>query len=100
MKSEDFKNTVKEIKEFLKGKEISLKVVSNNGIDSLKFQSLKSFGYKILELEKLGFGFSFIKVGNPQVERSIMKQSDLEKWMVRGVWTSIHVNASNLIYKS
>lgn len=96
MKSTEFKNKVKEIKGFLKGKEIVLSLINKNGIETFKFNSLKAFGNKILELEKIGAGFSFTTVANSFVEKGIITERELAKWSNQGVWTKIHINASTL----
>ena len=96
MKVQDFKNKVKDLKEFLRGKEINISLVTKTGIETFKFSSLKSFGNKILELETLGAGFAFSKVGNDLVERRVITEKELSKWVSRGVWNRIYITASTL----
>lgn len=96
MKAQDFKNKVKDLKEFLRSKKINISLVTKTGIETFKFSSLKSFGNKILELEKMGAGFAFSKVGNSLVERRTVTERELTKWVNQGVWTKIYINASTL----
>ena len=99
MKAKEFKNKVKELKEFLRGKEIILCLVTKKGAETLKFKTLKSFGDKVLELEKLGAGFAFVAFGNKYTERRVVTEKELNKWVSGGKWDTVHLSASTLKYQ-
>ena len=60
MKATEFKKTVSEIKESLKGKALKIDFVNGNKVERLSFSSLKDFGTAILNLESKGAGFGFV----------------------------------------
>ncbi|UJH91683.1 hypothetical protein LZ575_03065 [Antarcticibacterium sp. 1MA-6-2] len=89
MNTTEFKTAISEAKESLRGKTLTVKFVNGGTIKKLSFTSLKSFGNAILEMEKLGAGFGFIKVGNHIVERGIYKAADFQKVLNRGIWSEV-----------
>lgn len=94
MNSKQFKIKVKEMKDFLKGKEITLSLMNNNECKLFHFKSLKAFGTMILDLEKKGAGFSFVHVENSLVQRRFISEMEINKYMNRGVWTKVKIHAS------
>lgn len=89
MTTTEFKTAIKEAKEALKGKTLSIRFVNGEKVESLKFSTLKGFGAAILELEKLGAGFGFVKVGNKLVQKAIYKPAQFQKVLNGGVWNEI-----------
>lgn len=96
MNSKQFKTKVKEIKNFLIGKEIKLTITTKNGIESYSFKTLKNFGNKILELETLGAGFSISKVSNDFIQKRAVTENELSKCIKNGVWNKVFIHASTL----
>ena len=98
MNSTDFKSELKRIENKLKGSTISLGIVTDNGQETLIFTDLKEFGLKVLELEKLGAGFSFSSVANNLVEKGIHrgKKTNLDYWLRYGVWDRFNITASTV----
>ena len=96
MTSTSFKSELKRIKNYLINSEIELTVVTDSGLQVFKFTDLKTFGNKVLELEKLGAGFSFSSVSNRLVEKGIHrgKKTNLDYWLRYGVWTKFSITAS------
>lgn len=89
MTATEFKTAIKEAKESLKGKALTVKFVNGSSIQKMTFSTLKAFGTAILELEKLGAGFGFIQVGNDLVQKGIYKASDFQKVLTKGVWNEV-----------
>lgn len=71
MKATEFKKAISEAKESLRGKKLTIDLVNGEAIKKFSFLSLKAFGNAILEMEKMGAGFGFIKVGNDLIQRGI-----------------------------
>lgn len=89
MNTKEFKAAISEAKEALRGKTLSIRFVNGENVENIKFLSLRGFGAAILELEKLGAGFGFIKVGNDLVQRGIYKASDFQTVLNRGEWKEV-----------
>jgi hypothetical protein len=89
MNTLEFKTAIQEVKESLKGKTLTINFVNGNIVEKLSFSSLKGFGNAILNLEKLGAGFGFVKVGNDLVQKGIYKASEFQTTLKRGNWTEV-----------
>ncbi len=96
MTSTQFKLKLKEIKSFLIGKEIKITLVTNKGIEIFTYKTLKAFGSKVLELEKLEACFSFVTLSNRFIEKRVITGSELTNMINNGVWTKIKINASTI----
>lgn len=96
MTSTSFKSELKRIKNYLINSEIELTVVTDSGLQVFKFTDLKTFGNKVLELEKLGAGFSFSSVSNRLSKKGIHrgKKTNLDYWLRYGVWTKFSITSS------
>ena len=98
MTSSNFKSELKRIKNYLINSEIELTIVTDQKQETLIFTNLKTFGDKVLELEKLGAGFSFSSVSNRLVARGIHrgKKTNLDYWLSNGKWTKFQIIASTV----
>ena len=96
MKAADFKKAVTEIKESLKGKTLKISFVNDEKVEVLSFTNLRTFGNAILDLEKKGAGFNFIKVGNRFVQKGINKPSQASEVLTRGVWDEVFFLATTV----
>jgi len=96
MKAVDFKKAVSELKGSLKGKTLKISFVSGENIELLSFDNLRGFGNAILELEKKGAGFNFIKVGNRFTQKRINKPSQASEVLSRGVWNEVFFLATTV----
>lgn len=96
MKAADFKKAVSEVKESLKGKTLKISFVNGEKIERLTFTNLRSFGNAILELEKKGAGFNFVKVGNQFVQKGIYNPSQAPEVLNRGTWNEVFFLATTV----
>lgn len=96
MEATEFKKAVSKVKENLKGKTLKISFVNGEKIQELTFTSLRSFGNAILELEKKGAGFNFVKVGNKFVQKGIYNPSQASEILTRGVWDEIFFLATTV----
>ena len=97
MTSTQFKTKLKDLKSFLKGKAIHISLTTKSSqTQKITFNTLKEFGNKVLELEKLGTHFAFTGVGNTLVEKTMITQKEMIKWTSQGVWNSVYINATIL----
>lgn len=96
MKAADFKKAVSEVKDSLKGKTLKISFVNGENIELLSFNNLRSFGNAILDLEKKGAGFNFIKVGNRFKQKGINKPSQATEILNRGVWDEVFFLATTV----
>ena len=98
MTSSSFKSELKRIKSHLIGSTIELTIVTDHGQQTLKFTDLKTFDSKVLELEKLGAGFSFSTVSNHLVKKGIHrgKKTNLDYWLSHGVWDKFEITSSTV----
>ena len=98
MNSTQFKSEVKRIKNYLENSTMTITIISNEGTQKIELTNLRDFGNKILELEKLGFGFNINMVGNRLVQKAIHrgKKTNLDYWLSVGKWDQFYITASNL----
>lgn len=89
MKATEFKKTVSEVKDQLKGKTLKIDFVNGNRVERLSFSSLKAFGNAVLQLEAKGVGFGFVGVANKFVKKPAVKAEEFKQKLTRGVWTEI-----------
>lgn len=90
MKAAEFKKTIKEAKETLRGKTLKLHFVNGSNVEKMSFNTLRDFGKAILQLESKGVkGFGFIKVGNPYAQKGIYKPSQFATVLNSGVWNEV-----------
>ncbi len=98
MNAKEFKTAISEAKEALKGKTLTIEFVNGERIKQYKFSTLKSFGNAILEMEKMGAGFGFIKAGNDLIQRGIYKPSEFQTVLNRGNWNEVFFLATTVKY--
>ncbi|MCM4170069.1 hypothetical protein DHD32_01145 [Arenibacter sp. TNZ] len=96
MVASEFKTEMKSIKDLLIGKTIKVSFINGNNIASFSFDTLKGFGNAILEFEKLGANFGFIKVGNNLIEKPTRDHKELLNRLNNGVWDNIHFLAKTI----
>lgn len=98
MKATEFKKAISEAKESLRGKKLTIDLVNGEAIKKFSFLSLKAFGNAILEMEKMGAGFGFIKVGNDLIQRGIYRPSEFQTVLNKGNWNEIFFLATTVKY--
>lgn len=96
MTATEFKKAISEIKEVLKGKVLNIHFQNGNKVEKLTFSSLREFGNAILDLEKKGAGFNFMKAGNRFVQKGIYSPSQAPEVLTRGVWDEIYFLATTV----
>ncbi len=86
-----FKDKVKEVKEFLKGKKLVIEVEGCKVVCN----SLKQFGNNVLKLEQLGYSMNFRTVSNHLVTKPCLLKSCIRRdWnadviLKRGNWDTV-----------
>ena len=98
MKAAEFKKTISEVKETLKGKTLTIEFVNGSKVEKLSFSSLRAFGTAVLQLEAKGAGFGFVKVANSLTQKGIYKPSQFQQVLSRGVWNEITFLATTAKY--
>ena len=94
-KNLNFREKIILFKEFLRGKEIVLTIIGQTESSEERFKTLKSFGERIIELEKLGFNTcSFNGVKNTVCERGIIRNKDFIRCL-DGVWDKVYITTAN-----
>tara|TARA_R110002049_G_scaffold80452_3_gene204621 strand:- start:1430 stop:1726 length:297 start_codon:yes stop_codon:yes gene_type:complete len=96
MDSTTFKSEIKNLKDFLVGKTITVSLVNGNNITRYDFSTLKGFGKAILAFEGMGANFGFIKVGNNLIEKRTKDIKELNHYINNGVWDNVHFLATTI----
>lgn len=96
MDSVAFKTEMKNLKEWLKGKTISITLMTPNGGRKYTFKTLKGFGRAVLEFERMGARFGFMKVGNDYIQKPTKDFNEFIKRVNGGVWTEIEFLATTI----
>lgn len=96
MKANNFKTALTKVKETLKGKTLNISFMNNGKVENLSFSNLMDFGNAVLNMERLGAGFSFVSVENMFVEKRAISLEEFEALMSRGSYSTINFYASNL----
>ncbi|GBF19531.1 MULTISPECIES: hypothetical protein [Arenibacter] len=96
MDATTFKTEIKNLKDFLVGKTITVSLVNGNNITKYDFSTLKGFGKAILAFEGMGANFGFIKVGNSLIEKRTKDIKELNHYINNGVWDSVHFLATTI----
>ncbi|SHG34587.1 hypothetical protein SAMN05444483_10982 [Salegentibacter echinorum] len=97
MKANQFKSSISEVKDLLRGKILTLEFMNEKGrVRKIQFSSLKAFGNAVLKLEQMGAGFNIVKVGNDFTEKGIYKPSELSAILKRGSWNEVFFYATTV----
>lgn len=96
MNAATFKTEIKNHKEWLMGKTITMTLITPKGTRKYTFRTLKGFGKAVLAFEGLGAAFGFVKVGNEYIEKPAKDFNEFVNRIDNGVWTSVHFLATTL----
>lgn len=96
MDAKDFKTEMKNLKEWLKGKTISITLMTPHGDRKYTFRTLKGFGAAVLEFEAMGAAFGFMNVSNTYIKKSTKDFNELMEKVGFGVWTEIEFLATTI----
>ena len=96
MDATTFKTEIKNLKDFLTGKTITVSLVNGSDVTRYNFKTLKGFGRAILAFEAMGAGFGFVKVANNLIEKRTKDIKELKHYTHNGVWDSVHFLATTI----
>jgi type II secretory pathway component HofQ len=96
MDAKDFKTEIRNLKEWLKGKTISITLMTPNGGRKYTFRTLKGFGAAVLEFEAMGAAFGFMNVSNPYIQKPTKDFNELMEKVGLGVWTGVEFLATTI----